>query len=342
MSLPKIFLTVSISLFALIGLLAFAKKASVPSRSEHTAPVARQEVDLSLLGRHQEPVRATRTSRTEPAAPVVVAPQPIEEPAVVIEHDGEPEGLSTLFAKNSNCPIVETVIYKSHVPWKHHRLAWLIDYAQHYKTPLDFIYGSLNGNGDFNPKNVSEGTPIRVFKKDLSFRFHLVVSLSSCRLRLYYVIPKERRVVFLKSYQVGLGRKDPSHASGYLTPIGLYQLGSRVGVFRPRMTGMHRGKKIEMMRVFGSHWIPFEKEVRDCSEPAKGLGIHGVPMDRDEQTGELVENSSSIGHYESDGCIRLAGKDIHELFAIVSTRDTLVEIVPTFQHSALMRGEIES
>ena len=34
---------------------------------------------------------------------------------------------------------------------------WLIDYAQHYKTPLDFIYGSLNGNGDLSPKNISEG-----------------------------------------------------------------------------------------------------------------------------------------------------------------------------------------
>ena len=282
----------------------------------------------------------TPPPRTEPAVPI--APQVIEEQAVVIEHDTEPEGISTLFSKNSSCPIVETVIYKSHVPWKHHRLAWLIDYAQHYKTSLDFIYGSLNGNGDFSPKNVTEGAPIRVLKKDLPFRFHMVVSLSSCRLRLYYVIPKERRVVFLKSYQVGLGRKDSSHASGHLTPTGLYQLGSRVGVFRPRMTGMYRGKKIEMMKVFGSHWIPFEKEIRDCSEPAKGLGIHGVPMDRNEQTGELEENVSSIGHYESDGCIRLAGKDIHELFAIVSTRDTFVEIVPTFQHSALMRGEIES
>ena len=232
--------------------------------------------------------------------------------------------------------------YKSHVPWKPHRSAWLIDYAQHYKTPLDFIYGSLNGGADFRAKNVSEGMPIRVLKKDLSFRFHIVVSLSSCRLRLYYVIPKERRVVFLKSYPVGLGRKDPSRPSGSLTPVGLYQLGNKVGVFHPKMTGMYRGKKVELVRVFGSYWLPFEKEIRGCSDPAKGLGIHGVPMDRDEQTGTLAENGSSLGHYESDGCIRLAGKDIHELFAIVSTRETFVEIVPTFQHSALMRGEIES
>lgn len=338
MSLPKIFLTVSISLFALIGVLSLVKRANVPTKKEQGASVSRQEVDLSLLGRQPEPVRATPPPRNNPPPP----PASVEEHAVVIEHEAEPEGLSSLFAKNANCPIAETVIYKSHVPWKHHKLAWLIDYAQHYRTPLDFIYRSLNGNGDFSPKNVSEGTPIRVLKKDLPFRFHLVISLSSCRLRLYYVIPKDRRVVFLKSYQIGLGRKDPSHPSGYLTPTGVYQLGSRVGVFRPRMTGMYRGNKVEMIRVFGTHWIPFEKEIRDCSEPAKGLGIHGVPMNRDERTGALVENISSLGHYESDGCIRLASKDVHELFAVISTRETLVEIVPTFQQSALMRGEIES
>jgi len=332
MSLPKIFLLVSLSLFSLIGVLALVKRPVVPK--EQTPPAARQEVTLALLEPPKEPVRAT-----PPPAPK--AP-PVEEPAVVIEHDAEAEGLSALFAKNSVCPIVETVAYKSHVPWKLHRSAWLIDYAQHYKTPLDFIYGSLNGSADFSPRNVSEGMPIRVLKKDLPFRFHIVVSLSSCRLRLYYVIPKERRAVFLKSYPVGLGRKDPSRPSGFLTPIGLYRLGSKVGVFHPKMTGMYRGKKVELVRVFGGYWMPFEKEIRGCSDPAKGLGIHGVPMDRDEHTGTLMENTSSLGHYESDGCIRLAGKDVHELFAVVSTRETFVEIVPTFQHSALMRGEIES
>ena len=329
MSLPKIFLTISVSLFALIGVLAIFKRGSTPPPQER---VAQQEVRLSLLTPPKEP------SRTPPPPP----PKPVEERAVVIEHDTEAEGLSALFAKNTNCPIVETVVYKSHVPWKTHRPAWLIDYAQRYKTPLDFIYGGLNGNGDFSPKNISDGTAIRVLKKDLQFRFHIVISLSSCRLRLYYVIPKERRAVFLKSYPAGLGRKDPSKSSGSLTPTGLYKLGSNVGVFKPKMTGPYRGKKVELVRVFGNYWLPFEKELRNCSEPAKGLGIHGVPMDRDERSGALVENTSSLGRYESDGCVRLAVKDVHELYAVVSTRETFVEIVPTFQHSALMRGDIES
>ncbi|MBS0654779.1 MAG: L,D-transpeptidase, partial [Verrucomicrobia bacterium] len=39
----------------------------------------------------------------------------------------------------------------------------------------------------------------------------------------------------------------------------------------------------------------------------------------------------SLGKYESDGCIRMQTKDVEELFAIVSTRETIVEIVPAFE-----------
>ena len=114
------------------------------------------------------------------------------------------------------------------------------------------------------PTNISDGMQFNVYRRELDFRFHLVVSLSSCRIRLYYVIPKERRVVFLKSYQVCVGRKDPSHASGCLTPVGMYQLGTRVAVFRPHMMGMYKGRKVELMQVFGTHWIPFERELEGC------------------------------------------------------------------------------
>ena len=103
---------------------------------------------------------------------------------------------------------------------------------------------------------------------------------------------------------------------------------------------MYKGKKVEMIQVFGTHWIPFEKEIDGCTEPAKGFGLHGTPICRNDQSGELNEDSSSIGHCGSDGCIRLSGKDIHELFSIVSTRTTFVEVVTSFQQSRLLRGEI--
>ncbi len=340
MSLPKLFLTVSVALFVSIGALALMKKNRSEAAVDHR-PAVQQEVELSLLTsvRQRQPVPAV-PQQTELPPPSLCAEQPSEDRPVVIEHDAEPEGLSTMFVKGSTCPIVETISYKSHVPWKRHRPAWLIDYANYYKTPLDFIYRSLTGSSDTAPSSISEGMQFNVFRNDLDFRFHLVVSLSSCRLRLYYVIPHERRVIFLKSYPVCVGRKDPSRASGWLTPIGVYQLGSRVAVFRPRMMGMYKGKQTELMQVFGSHWIPFEKEIEGCSEPAKGFGIHGTPMNRLEGSVDLVEDTSSIGHWESDGCIRLMGKDMKELFSVVSTRQTFVEIVPTFQQSKLLRGEI--
>lgn len=340
MSLPKLFLTVSVTLFVIIGLLAVAKRSGSEKKTL-ISPTVKQEVDLSMLTKTQEErCPSSALLATELPPPALTCAQPAEQRPVVIEHDSEPEGLSALFAKTGGCPIVETLSYKSHVSWKRNRLAWLIDYSNYYKTPLGFIYRSLTGNCDAEPSAIADGMQFNVFRRELDFRFHLVVSLSSCRLRLYYVIPQERRVVFLKSYQVCVGRKETSRASGSLTPVGLYQLGSKVASFRPRMMGSYKGRQVELMQVFGTHWIPFEKALEGCSEPAKGYGIHGTPMVRNSQEGELVEDTSSIGHYESDGCIRLAGKDMKELFSVISTRTTYVEIVQSFQQSKLLRGEI--
>jgi hypothetical protein len=103
--------------------------------------------------------------------------------------------------------------------------------------------------------------------------------------------------------------------------------------------GMYKGKKIEMITVFGTHWIPFETECEGCTDQAKGLGIHGVPIKRNE-AGALEENSGCLGHFESDGCIRLSKKDVEELFSVISTRKTFVEIVPDFHKSKLLSGEL--
>lgn len=340
MSLPKLFLTVSVALFAIIVSLAFVKRSCSHKTSSSIQIEKKQEVELSLLTKTKKAKSPLSTPvQTELLSPVAKAP-PAEERPLVIEHDTEPEGLSSLFTKGTSCPIVETISYKSHVPWKRQRAAWLIDYSNYYQTPLDFIYRSLTGNPDATPAKIYDGVQFNAYRRGLDFRFHLVVSLSSCRIRLYYVIPKERRVVFLKTYPVCLGRKDASHQSGCLTPLGMYQLGTKVAVFRPRLMGMYKGRKVELIQVFGTHWIPFERELESCSEPAKGFGIHGTPMCRKGQRGELEEDNSSIGRFESDGCIRLMGKDMKELFSVISTRTTFIEIVQSFQQSKLLRGEI--
>ena len=340
MSLPKIFLLVSVALFSFIGGIALFKKA--PSKSsEKVHIVAEEEVDLSRLTVETPELIKEVLPLTETISkdPVVDCSQEEEKP-IVIEHDPEENGIAPLFLKGTTCPIVETITYKRRTSWKSRGPAWLVDYANHYKTSLDFIYGSLNGGKDFKPVSVSEGARFNVLRNDIDFRFHLIVSLSACRLRLYYVMPEEKKAVFLKGYQVCLGKKDPSKTSESLTPLGIYQLGDRIANFRPKMMGTHKGKKVELIQVFGCYWIPFERTIGECTEPARGYGIHGTPVLRDPNNGTLKEDTSSIGHFESDGCIRLSGKDMQELYAIISTHKTYVEIVPSFDQSKLLQGEI--
>lgn len=338
MSLSRIFFLLSLTLFSLIGGVALYKKNN-SHRIHKNHVVAQEEVDLPRIMDQASPPVPSPVLPPVSQDPVVDCPQEEEKP-VVIEHDLSEEGLSALFIKGSTAPIVETITYKRRVPWKTRGVAWLVDYANHYKTSLDFMYRSLNGGKGYKPVTVSDGARFNVFKNNLAFRFHLVVSLSACRLRLYYVIPGEKKVVFLKSYQVCLGKKNPSKVSECLTPLGTYVLGDRVATFRPKMMGMHKGKKVELIQVFGSYWIPFEKSLGDCSEPAKGFGIHGTPLHRDTDSGALQEDNSSIGHFESDGCIRLANKDMQELFSVISTHTTYVELVPAFDQSKLFQGEI--
>lgn len=47
--------------------------------------------------------------------------------------------------------------------------------------------------------------------------------------------------------------------------------------------------------------------------------------------GQLIEDRSKVGKYESDGCIRLASEDIEEIFSIVLTKPTTVEVVKEFK-----------
>ncbi len=240
----------------------------------------------------------------------------------------EVDRVRMLFSKGPDkLPIVETVTYSSRVAWLKGRPAWLADYASYFNTSRHFIARSLNGKNDYVNQKVSIGDRFNVFKKNLSLEFHLKINLSTAKMQFFYKNLDSQEEVLLKTYPVGLGRVDPHSPSGCLTPVGKFKLGSKVAIYTPGVTGFFQNRKIEMMEVFGTRWLPFDEEIEGCSDGAKGYGIHGVPCHFDQQSGQTTEEKSLIGDYSSDGCIRMAKEHIEELFSIVITKPTIVEII---------------
>ncbi len=294
----KIFIIVVIFLFGMIGILGWLKRGQSPVE--------------------KEPVREIALGTSEAPVPVPLAVSE-EIPAV--------DRIDQLFALDSSeLPIIETVSFTSRVPWLENRPAWIADYASHYQTSRHFIARSLNQKADYFNQKVHPGDRFNVFKRDRDLKFHLLVDLSQCCMWFYYLDGKEK--VLLKTYRVGVGKRDSRSPSGYLTPIGKYQLGDKIAIYKPGISGYFQDEKIEMIRVFGTRWLPFKKEGEGNS--AGGLGLHGLPW-IDGSDGQLVEDRNKIGKYDSDGCIRLASEDIEEIFAIVITKPTTVEIVQEFK-----------
>lgn len=324
MSLPKLLAILSLLLFGMIGIIALFKKGPVPAPATASIQVP-LEVELD------QGIQTVRPA-VNPHQTIVSS----EKGQMIADvHLPDANRIEELFNKNdSKLSIVETVTYKSHVPWQKGRPAWLSDYASHYNTSRHFIARSLNGKPDYLKQELAEGDKFNVLRKDKNFEFYLIVDTSRCRMWFYYVDLDEKKKVLLKTYYVGIGRLDSAKTSGLLTPLGKYSLGNRVAIFKPKVTGTHHGKKVEMITVFGTRWIPFEKEISHCTAPAKGFGIHGTPWMLNSQ-GVLVDNIESIGKYESDGCIRLVTADIEELFAIIISKPTTIEIVRDFSESAL-------
>ena len=305
----------SLILFTGIGLLALRKNKE-SAVSLKTQPSINQDVIFV------EPVKTSLKS----------TPLPSETDFPLIDR------MHQLFSTGSSkLPIVETVEYLSTVPWLKGRPAWLADYAVHYNTSKHFISRSLSGSDNYFIQTLSQGSRFNVFCKDKKIEFHLVVDMTRLKLAFYYLDLDTHERVLLKVYRVGLGRMDSKSASGYLTPFGCYQLGEKVSIYKPGVMGLFHEQKAEMIRVFGSRWIPFDSEIAGCTEAAKGYGIHGAPWVVDSKTGSLVENRECIGKYESDGCIRLLLEDIEEIYAIVITKPTFIHIVKNF-HAAVLPG----
>lgn len=348
MTFPKILILLAVFLFGSVILIAFFKDSKTPaaiispnttSLSDVSSPIeVKLDRDIKILTttssippqRQEDKIEVQPESLSLAIAPIAQddIPKPAEPLIPTVNR------IEELFNKvGAKLPIVETITYKSRVSWQKGRPAWLSDYANHYQTSRHFIARSLNGKPDYFKQDLAEGERFNVLRKDKNFRFYLAVDLSRCKMWFYYDDLDANQRVLLKVYSVGLGRIDETAASGLLTPIGKYSLGNKIAIYKPKMMGPYHGKQIEMIGVFGSRWIPFEKEVGDCSLPAKGFGLHGMPWTLT-ASGERVEDRSSLGKYQSDGCIRLASEDIEELFAIIITKATLIEIVKHYKETS--------
>ena len=289
------------ALFATIGYMGYRKKIPSPE------PVAVQEIPI-------------------PAKEVKKAPPPPLE-----KKEEEVNLVPLLFALDSSrLPFVETISYTSRVPWLKGRPAWISDYASHYETSRHFIARSLNRKPDYLSQKVGPGDRFNVFKKEKNIEFQLLVDLSKNKMRFYLIDNDTKEKILLKTYPVASGQIDSCKKSGSLTPLGKFSLGNRIGIYKPGNMGIFHDVKTEMVQVFGTRWIPFEGEIADCTDAAKGLGIHGCPWAETPESRELAEDKSKLGSYVSDGCIRMAQEDIEELFAIIITKKATIEIVREF------------
>jgi hypothetical protein len=379
LSLPKIILVSAAGLFTVIGVTAFFKKTPQSATPKVAVTATRPESQMIQEAKPSSPVAASRPvvvqeipqnpKKVEVAPPVAVKPaevappvakapvEPAKAPAASSKQQAAApaappvalkgqedfpnvDRIQQLFAVGPNkLPIVETIGYTSSVSWLKGRPAWVADYASYYQTSRHFIARSLNGKPDYFSQKVSPGSKFNVFRKDKRINFHLLIDMTRFKMGFYYVDLDTNERVLLKTYKVGLGRLDPKSPSGSLTPLGKYSLGNKIAIYKPGTMGYYQDQKAEMIRVFGTRWIPFDQELEGATAASKGYGIHGAPWTPDAK-GQLAESRDGLGKYDSDGCIRLAMEDIEELFSIIITKPTFVEIVKDFREAKLPGIEV--
>jgi len=339
MSVPKLISIFAILLFSVIAIAALVKSGSKSSTNinQNVTDSSPEISEILELGNE------IRTVAYEAPAQLKKNEQPLVTPVATSlatlstppsENLNKPlpvaDRINEFFNKvDPKFPIVQTITYKSRVSWQKGRPAWLSDYASHYSTSRHFIARSLNGKADYLKQDVAEGGRFNVLHPEKNITFYLLIDTSRSKMWFYYYDLDANEKVLVKTYDVGLGRIDSTKPSGMLTPLGKYLLGDKVAIYKPKMTGFHSGQKVELIRIFGTRWIPFDKELGVCTASPEGFGIHGVPWIPGEK-GDLVEHTDSLGKYESDGCIRLATQDIEELFAIIITRPATIELVKDF------------
>lgn len=242
--------------------------------------------------------------------------------------------IDRLYSKTeSKLPFMETVTYTHQVPWMKGRSALMSDYARHYKTSSHFIFRSING-GEEQGARLLQGDSFNVISSEKNIQFHLVVDLSRCYMHMYAYDADASERYLLKTYQVAVGALDANKNSGCATPMGNYKLSNRVGIYKPGIIANVEGRDMELVQVYGTRYLPFGNGYTVCS-------IQGNPHAVDPKTGKLVEVDTFIGQHATKGNISMRTHDVEELFSIVTSRPTNIQIVKDFTESELPGREVD-
>ncbi len=166
--------------------------------------------------------------------------------------------------------------------------------ANRHGTTVDLI---VKGNSVPNPDRVQIGDRLRVLDGQI---FEIVVSKS--RNDLLVTLNGQ----FFKRYAVGTGKFAK-------TPVGTFKIVDKIPDppwWRPDGQVVPYGDK---ENILGTRWMALA--ATDDTPPAKGYGIHGT------------WDESSLGKQSSAGCIRMANRDVEELFTYVplGTRVVIAE-----------------
>ncbi len=350
MSIPK-FLTIgAVALFAVIGVTAYLRKSGSSSvnATEGVAfrpiqPSAAPAPETAVLAMPAKVVQQKEVVNPVGAEIKKAPPSTIGNSQLQSLQDDFPiiDRVFQLYTTGaSKLPIVETITYTSSVPWLKGRPAWVADYAAHYNTSRHFIARSLNGKADYFSQKIFDGSKFNVFRKDKRIQFYLLVDVSRLKMGFYYIDLDTNERVLLKTYRVGLGRLDSSRPSGSLTPLGRYALGDKVAIYQPGTMSYVLDQKVEMIRIFGTRWIPFDQEIERATASAKGYGIYGAPWNLEDKTGKWSECRECVGKYDTDGGVRLLSEDLEEIFSIIISKPSFIEIVKDFREAKLPGVEV--
>ena len=177
------------------------------------------------------------------------------------------------------------------------------DIGPAFKTPHQFI---MRINGIVDANRVPAGRPIKCIRGPI----HAQIIKSEYRMDLYVEDPDGLRL-YLCSYPVGLGEFDS-------TPVGQWRIKPRSKVFNPDWRNPRTGEYYDREAPdipIGEYWMALEGLDANTRE-AQGYGIHGT------------NDESSIGRQASMGCVRMRDQHVKEVFYMLSSGDSQVEILP--------------